>query len=326
MTATDPERRAFLVRCGKAAVVAAAAAATGIVAHRTRPPRITPVTDADTVLPDYRVADRAGRMAVVRGEGRDATLTAALKALGGLSGFVVPGDRVLLKVNAAFASPPALNATTHPDLVAALVHRCREAGAADIVVSDNPINDPASCFRLSGIQEAAERAGARVALPRPADFGPATVPGGRLIRRWPTLLGPLAGITKVIGLAPLKDHHRSGASMTLKNWYGLLGGRRNVFHQDIHTIIAELGLLVRPTLVVLDATVAMIANGPTGGSLSDLKPTRTLIAGTDPVAVDAFGATLLGRTGADLPFLARTEAAGGGTTDWPSLKPAMITL
>ena len=51
-------------------------------------------------------------------------------------------------------------------------------------------------------------------------------------------------MNKLIGLAPVKDHHRSGARMTMKNWYGLLGGRRNVFHQDIHTLIKELALMV----------------------------------------------------------------------------------
>ena len=40
-----------------------------------------------------------------------------------------------------------------------------EAGAAEVVVTDNPINDPASCFRLTGIGPAAEAAGGRVVLP-----------------------------------------------------------------------------------------------------------------------------------------------------------------
>ena len=106
--------------------------------------------------------------------------------------------------------------------------------------------------------------------------------------------------------------------MTLKNWYGLLGGRRNIFHQEIHTIIAELALLIRPTLVILDGTLSMMRNGPTGGSLDDLKPTRTLIAGTDPVAVDAAGAALLDRTVDDLPHLRMAERLGAGTVDYRS--------
>jgi uncharacterized protein (DUF362 family) len=129
------------------------------------------------------------------------------------------------------------------------------------------------------------------------------------------------GISKVIGIAPVKDHHRSGASMAMKNWYGLLGGRRNIFHQDIHNTIKELAMMVTPTLVILDGTTTMMTNGPTGGSLADLKNTNTMIVSTDQVAADAFGATLLGKTLAQLPYISKAEAAGVGTADYVSLKP-----
>jgi uncharacterized protein (DUF362 family) len=112
--------------------------------------------------------------------------------------------------------------------------------------------------------------------------------------------------------------------MTIKNWYGLLGGRRNVFHQDIHTIIAELAALVRPTLVILDAVSAMMRNGPTGGSISDLADTNTLVAGIDPVAVDAAGAQILGRRLDQLPYLQQAANAGLGTLDFRTLDPVDV--
>jgi uncharacterized protein (DUF362 family) len=249
----------------------------------------------------------------------------AFKALGGLELFVKSGDRVLLKVNAAFASPPLLGATTHPDLVEEVVRLCYRAGAARVMVTDNPINDPVSCFQLTGIERAARSAGADVILPKAQYFAPVTVAGGRLIKAWPVLYQPLTQIDRLIGMAPVKDHHRSGASMTLKNWYGLLGGRRNIFHQDIHTIVTELAMMVRPTLVILDGTVSMMANGPTGGSLSDLKPTQTMIVSTDGVAADAFGATLLEKDSDALPYIAKAAAAGLGTADYRQLAPQVET-
>jgi uncharacterized protein (DUF362 family) len=227
---------------------------------------------------------------------------------------------VLLKVNAAFASPPSLGATSHPDLVAETARQCLAAGAREVLVTDNPINDPVSCFELSGIGPAARGAGARVVLPRSSLFRPYTVEGGRLLVRWPTLYEPLAEATRVIGIAPVKDHYRAGASMTLKNWYGLLGGPRNSLHQDIHTTIGELARLVRPTLVILDGTETMVSNGPTGGSPADLKPTRTLVVSTDPVAADTLGASLLDLRPGDLPYLAKAREAGAGTTDWQALR------
>ncbi len=113
--------------------------------------------------------------------------------------------------------------------------------------------------------------------------------------------------------------------MIMKNWYGLLGGRRNIFHQDIHNIIKELAMMVKPSLVILDGTAAMMTNGPTGGSLSDLRQTRTMIVSTDQVAADAFGVTLLDKTVQELPHIAKAEAAGVGTADWHSLRPEIIS-
>jgi len=320
----DMDRREFLKRSARAGLAMGGAVALSYTLYDPRGPGASS-GEAETVsLPDFSVPGTSGRLSVATGDDRAKALRAALKALGGMEAFVRPGDRVLLKVNAAFATPPALSATTHPDLVKEATRLCLEAGAASVIVTDNPINDPSSCFTLTGIGKAAQEAGAKVALPKESFFRPVTVPGGRLIVEWPLLHEPFRGIHKLIGMAPVKDHQRSGASMTMKNWYGLLGGRRNIFHQDIHNIIKELALMVKPTLVILDGVVTMKTNGPTGGSLSDLEATRTLIASTDQVAADALGATLLGKTPADLPHILAAEAAGAGVSDYESLHPARV--
>jgi uncharacterized protein (DUF362 family) len=81
-------------------------------------------------------------------------------------------------------------------------------------------------------------------------------------------------------------------------------------------------MMVTPTLVILDGTTTMMTNGPTGGSLTDLKQTNTMIVSTDQVAADAFGATLLRRTIAQLPYISKAESSGVGTADYASLNPA----
>jgi uncharacterized protein (DUF362 family) len=263
-------------------------------------------------LPDWSLPACAGRLAVVRGTDRTLTLLKAVDQLGGIRAFVRAGDRVALKVNAAFASPPVLAATTHPDLVRDMARLCFEAGAASVIVLDNPISDPVAAFERSGLAGAARACGARLVLPSAEAFAPVALELGGSRQPWPMLVQPLLGVDRLIALSPVKDHACSGASLTLKGWMGLLGGDRGRLHQDLHRAIAELARVVRPTLVVLDGTVSMVRNGPTGGSLADLEPTGTLIVGTDPVAVDAAGARLLGRSPQDLPFLALAEAAGAG--------------
>jgi uncharacterized protein (DUF362 family) len=120
--------------------------------------------------------------------------------------------------------------------------------------------------------------------------------------------------------------------MNLKNWYGLLGGRRNQFHQAIHHIVSDLGMMMSPTLVIADGTRVMMRNGPTGGRATDVKPggelgRPTIVASVDPVACDAWCYQhLLGRDPATLAYLEMAQrkigeqVAGGtkrfGQRDW----------
>ena len=322
----NDSRREFVRRMWRVALMAVGTGALGVAFWDPKGPTGKAPEKTQFRLPDYTVPGQTGKIAVARGASRSQNVSAVVKALGGMALFVRPGDKVLLKVNAAFAAPPLIGATTHPDVVHQVAVSCFDAGAQQVMVTDNPINDPASCFSLTGIETAARKVGARVMLPRPDRFEPFSLKGGQLIRNWPLFSAPLRWADKVIGLAPVKDHHRSGASMSIKNWYGLLGGRRNIFHQQIHTIIADLAMMVKPTLVILDGTWSMMANGPTGGSSDDLKATRTVIAGTDMVAVDALGATLLGKTAHDLPHLKMAQSAGAGTIDYRSLNPIEVNV
>jgi uncharacterized protein (DUF362 family) len=319
-------RRQFLARSTKAGASILAACSIGYWFYDSAGPGVRTSEPATLQIPDFSMPALGKRMSIVRGDNRFKTLELALKSIGGLEAFIKKGDRVLLKVNAAFASAPVLSATTHADMVSALTRLCLKAGAASVIVTDNPINDPASCFRLTGIEQAARAAGATVVLPQKEFFKSYSLPQAQLIRSWPVFFDPLSRVDKIIGTAPVKDHHRSGASMIMKNWYGLLGGRRNIFHQDIHTIIQELAMMIKPTLVVLDGTTTMMHNGPTGGSLSDLKNTHSMIVGTDQVAADACGAGLLEKTVADLAFIKKAEAAGLGTADYKTLNPVMESL
>jgi len=251
-------------------------------------------------------------------------VAAALEALGSITASVAPGDRVLIKPNAAFDRPAWQGTTTNPEVVGAVVRACIEAGAAEVVVTDNPIHAPEGCFRKSGIGRATDDAGGRVLLPRPQAFGPVSLPG-RLLDGWPVFTAPLLAADKVIGIAPVKDHNLARASMTMKNWYGLLGGHRNRLHQKLDEAIATLAELVRPTLVILDGTRILVRNGPTGGSADDVVRGDVVAVSDDPVALDAFGATLLGLEASDIPYLARAQARGVGTTDLDSLDVREIT-
>jgi uncharacterized protein (DUF362 family) len=319
-------RRSFLFRTAKAALSVAAAGVIAETLYDKTGPSGEPETEL-VELPDFSVAPKDGQViSIVKGGDRIQPVDKAIDLLGGIERFIKSGDVVVIKPNVAFTTAPALGATTNPELIAEVVRLCYSRGQAKTVyVTDNPINDAESCFAMSGVGKAAAQAGAKIALPKEKLFKKTTLKDGKLIKNWPILYEPLAKAQKLIGIAPLKNHSRAGASMTMKNWYGLLGGRRNVFHQDINTIIAELSLLVRPTLVIGDGTVVMMTNGPTGGSFSDLRRKDTIIVSCDQVAADAFGCTLLDMKVSDLPYLLMAAQVGAGVTDYQSLKPIMAT-
>jgi uncharacterized protein (DUF362 family) len=260
----------------------------------------------------------AAHLGVARGSNVDAMVRAAVDAIGGIARFIHAGDVVLVKPNVAFERAAALGATTNPEVLTAVVRLVLEAGAAEVRVADNPIESPESCFVRSGIMRAAVDAGARVYLPSAGSFETLAVAGATHISRWPFFWSPFRGVTRVIGVAPVKDHNLCAASMTTKNWYGLLGGRRNQFHQDIHGIVTDLALMLRPTFVVLDGTRVLFRSGPTGGSLSDVRPGQTIAASTDTLAADAFGwDDLLGRDPGERPaYLQKSRERGLGDTDW----------
>jgi uncharacterized protein (DUF362 family) len=283
---------------------------------------------AERVFRDFFAAvsypDSAPRLSVAIGESRgiEQLVRAAIGGLDsglGMGRFVHRGDVVLIKPNVGFDRPPPLGATAHPEVVRAVIRLCREAGARRVLVTDNPIESPAVCFARCGIGQVAQEEGAEVVWPDAGQFEVLSVrqepPGAQeVLWRWPILSRPLERADRLIGIAPVKDHNLSGASMVLKNWYGLLGGRRNQFHQKIHEVISDLALLVSPTLVIADGTRVMLRNGPTGGRLSDVAPggvvgRPVVVAAVDPVACDAWcWEKLLGRGPEPVEYLKLAEA------------------
>jgi len=231
--------------------------------------------------------------------------------------FIKSGDVVMIKPNVAFDRPPALCATTHPEALRTVAKLVLEAGASKVVVADNPINSPTGCFLKSGLRQVADDLNLDLLYPEQQSFDTLQLTGGEILRNWPIFHEPFKKATKVIGVAPCKDHNLCRASMTTKNWYGLLGGRRNQFHQYIHYIVSDFALMMKPTLVVLDGMNVLMRNGPTGGRLSDVKPMNTVVAGTDMIAVDSYGyQNLLRRDIADLTYIHKAHGRGLGNMNW----------
>ncbi len=255
-----------------------------------------------------------------------AMVKAALDTMGGVSRFIEKGDVVVVKPNVAFDKNPDLAATTQPDTVSAVTRLCLGAGARKVIVADNPINNPESCFYKTKVGEAATRAGAELMLPRESYFESLYVGGETITGTWRMFYRPFREATKVIGISPVKDHNLCKATVTIKNWYGLLGNPRNQFHQNIHGIISDFALMMKPSLVIADGRKLLMRNGPTGGSLNDVKQGDTMVIGTDQTAVDSWCISkLLDRPRDQIVYLDKVIARGLGR-DWQPRWTQEITI
>ncbi|MBI5187611.1 MAG: DUF362 domain-containing protein [Nitrospirae bacterium] len=265
------------------------------------------LTNASEV-PDIAVADGASPSTIT---------TSAINALGGIKRFISRGDIVVIKPNIAFDRLPEHAANTNPEVVATVVRLCLEAGAKKIKVFDRTVNDPRRCYIQSGIQEAAKRAGAEVSHIDDRRFIDIEIKGTAL-KRWP-IYKDIFEADKLINIPIAKHHSLARLTMAMKNWMGVIGGSRRLLHQSINESLADLALVIRPTLTILDAVRILTANGPSGGDLKDVKRFDTVIAGVDQVAVDAYGATLFGMKGRNLKYLAIAAKRGLGRIDIENL-------
>jgi uncharacterized protein (DUF362 family) len=254
-------------------------------------------------------------LAIARSEDPAAGVALALDALGGMDRFVSRGDQVLVKPNVGWDRRPKFAANTNPEVVRAVVQLCLEAGAKKVWVTDSPCNNPARCFDKSGMKKSLEGMEVTLFTPTDRDYVETDL-GGEVLRTWPVLKVMLES-DKIINV-PIAKHHSSAVlSMGMKNWFGILGGgkRRGQLHQEMALAIAELADYVRPHLTVLDAHRILVRNGPQGGTISDTKVVNTVAASQDPVAVDAFGATLFGLEPSAVPYIPLGEQKGLGHSD-----------
>ena len=261
------------------------------------------------------LAEAAGRpdLAVARGVPPARITRAAVAELGGMGRFVSRGDIVVVKPNIGWDRTPEYAANTNPEVVAELVRLCYEAGAKRVKVFDFPVNDARRTYRQSGIAAAATAAGAQVSYIDDRKFKD-TALRGQLLKSWPLYTEILAA-DKVINVPIAKVHGIATLTLGMKNWMGVMGGWRGRIHQRIDESLVDIARVIRPSLIVLDAVRILVDNGPQGGSLADVRRLDTVIAGTDQVALDAFGTTLFGMKADTLGCVRIGHRAGLGNMD-----------
>lgn len=247
----------------------------------------------------------------------EAALDEALELVGGLDRFVRRGDRVLVKPNLLCGHPAECAATTHPQLLDALLSRLTDLGARPRVGDSPAFNWVAKVAEGCGIAPVARKYGA----PLVEFVAPVSVPSAR-----PEVL-PAFKVDRavheadvVINLPKLKAHRQLGFTGAVKNLYGCMPGKRKAWYhfsrgvRDAHfaRLVAAFGYTVAPELNIADAVVAMERDGPQNG---DPRPLGALVVGADPAAVDTVLSGLIRPPDADNLILNACRELGLGATD-----------
>lgn len=239
----------------------------------------------------------------------------ALGHLGGIEGFVKPGQAVLIKPNQTVYYSAEEGCTTDPLVVGALIRLAKAAGAARVQVGESSggFFNSLDCMRITGMAAMATREGAEL-----IDLGSNSVPNrvvevpqGKVIQRVP-LPGPLLDADVIIAVPKAKNHHIEPISGAMKLWVGAVNQSwRNFNHGDEEMIdrFADIMTVSRPDLCVVDALICGEGDGP----IADLpRWGGCILASTDPVATDVAIAQLLGRDWKKLRFAEAGEARGLG--------------
>jgi uncharacterized protein (DUF362 family) len=287
--------------------------------------RILAAGAAGAMLPARRLGaltqpqSAAASFGVARGSDTVAIVRKAVELVGGMASFVDEGDVVFVKPNISWDKNPEQAATTNPVVVGTVVRMAVEAGAKKIIVADNACNDARRTYKRSGIKEAAERAGASVPFMEQRRFV-STDLGGRVMSDWEVYRDAIEA-DKIINVPIAKQHGLSEVTLSMKNLMGLIGGRRDLLHQNLPECVVDLTAYFRPTLNILDAVRLLKANGPQGSTLKDVVELNTVAASADPVRIDAFGISLFGdalfsNDPAAFPFIQEAIERGLGRSDF----------
>jgi len=278
---------------------------------------------ADTFLGAVEAAEKID-LVIAHGISPARITKAAIDGLGGMKRFISKGDIVVVKPNIGWDRTPEYAATTNPEVVSAVIRLCYEVGAKEVKVFDRSVVDPRRCYKQSGIADAASAVGGIVNYVDERKFRDMKLQGIAL-KSWP-LYTEIIEADKIINIPIAKTHSLSTLTLGMKNWMGIMGGSRGRIHQRIEGSLIDVAMTIKPSLVVLDAVRILTANGPQGGDLADVKQLNTVIAGTDQVAVDAFGATLFGLKGANIGYVVAGYKAGLGRMDLSKLKIKKIDV
>lgn len=260
-------------------------------------------------------------VSLVKGENVEEMVKSAVKLVGGIESYLKRGEKVTLKPNLYRGLPAEMSpgVTTNLKVFEAVIKLVKSLTDDVVIVeSDATVSEGTQKFRTSGVQSLANRYGIKCVNLSESDYVEMEIPGGVHLKRM-RVANELID-RKIINIPVLKVHSTAVYSGTLKNFFGLLvEGDKSKFHfpgQDdlphVTHVIPDINSVIKPTLNLVDGIYCMERRGPGGGTPKKL---GIVLAGTDPVALDAVSTTIMGISPHEVPHIVEAAKRNLGTVD-----------
>jgi len=223
-------------------------------------------------------------------------------------------DHVLVKPNYIEASHPSTGITTDARVVEGVVKFLCERGIKSIVIGEGSgLSDAMHAFKVAGVDEVARRWNVEMVDLNKDELVEVQVSNPLALRR--VKIAKTALESRIVSVPKLKLHRTAGVTLSLKNMMGAVMPKGSI-HNPLSEKIADLASILKPCMAVVDGII-----GGEGHELAG-KPVEMnlVIAGTDPVAVDAVGTAVMGFDPKNVKHLRLAEMKGVGTCDLSRIK------
>ena len=275
---------------------------------------VSPILGAVSDEASLRLVKTDCDLAVVTGPSPAKNCLKAVDALGGFKRFIRSGDSVVIKPNPVGRNRPERAINTHPDMIRTVITECIQAGAKTVKVVSH---DDRRSFIMNGTAEAVEQAGGSWhTLNEESQYRRIVVPRGTILRH-ELVSADVLDADVFINMPIAKHHAGTAVTLSMKNLMGINWDRIRFHRTDLHQCIAELAATIRQNLIIMDANHVLLTNGPIGPG--EVKAAETVIAGVDPVAIDAFVTRLFWQDPAEIPHIRLAHELGVGEIDFSKL-------
>ncbi|MEM2995409.1 MAG: DUF362 domain-containing protein [Candidatus Bathyarchaeia archaeon] len=215
---------------------------------------------------------------------------------------------ILIKPNYINASHPSTGITTDSRVVEGIIKFLRENGVDNIVVGEGSgWTDTFQAFKVAGIDAVAKRWNVKLVDLNKDVFVEVYPPNPLSLRK--VKVAETALQSTIISVPKLKLHRMTTVTLGLKNMMGALASKGVVHNEHLSENIVDLASVLKPSLTVIDGIIAGEGHETSGNPVE----MNLIIAGVDPVAVDAVGSAVMDVSPTEVEHLVLAERKGLGT-------------